>query len=58
MLLGLIGIGCAVPLLWLLLAPTKTDAQLANDHPLSFGSLSGYAVAWGNVATFNDGVIY
>ena len=27
-----------LPVLWLLLAPTKTDAQLSSGFPLSFGS--------------------
>ena len=29
----------AVPMLWLLLAPTKTDFQLAHQSPFAFGSL-------------------
>jgi hypothetical protein len=29
-----------MPLVWLLLAPTKTDAQLINGSPLSIGSLA------------------
>lgn len=48
---------CVVPLVWLLLAPTKTDAQLLNDHPLSFGSWDRVALAWRNLLDYNDGVL-
>ncbi|MFJ8044153.1 carbohydrate ABC transporter permease [Kitasatospora sp. NPDC096147] len=57
-LLGLLAIACAIPMLWLVLAPTKTDAQLVDGHPLSFGSFGGYADAWHNLTTYNDGVVY
>ena len=36
----------ALPLLWLLLAPTKTDYQLATGWPFAFGSLANVARAW------------
>lgn len=42
----------AVPMLWLLLAPTKTDFQLANQSPFSFGSLGRW------VHTFNHVINY
>ena len=47
----------AVPMLWLILAPTKTDAQLSHGNPLAFGKISGYWHAWKNLRYFNDGVI-
>ncbi|MFI7134821.1 carbohydrate ABC transporter permease [Nonomuraea sp. NPDC050153] len=56
--LGLVALACALPLVWLVLAPTKSDAQITGGHPLSFGSLDGYLTAWRNLTTFNDGVIY
>ncbi len=46
-----------LPLLWLLLAPSKTDNELLNLTPLAFGTLAGYAKAWANLNTFNNGVI-
>lgn len=49
---------CVIPLIWLILAPSKTDAQLQDDHPLSFGSFSGYGDAWANLVDYNDGVLY
>jgi multiple sugar transport system permease protein len=36
----------ALPLLWLLLAPTRTDYQLATGWPFAFGSLANVARAW------------
>jgi ABC-type glycerol-3-phosphate transport system permease component len=32
-----------VPIIWLLLAPTKTDYQLLHESPFAFGSLSTFA---------------
>jgi multiple sugar transport system permease protein len=49
---------CAVPLIWLVLAPTKTDQQLLDDNPLSFGSIDRLVLAWQHLADFNDGAIY
>lgn len=46
-----------VPLLWLLLAPTKTDTQLTDGAPLSFGSLGRAAGAWHNLFAFGDGIV-
>ena len=30
-----------IPMIWLLLAPTKSDADLTNKNPLMFGRLGG-----------------
>lgn len=49
---------CAVPLIWLLLAPTKNDNQLRDSNPLSFGSLDRAIEAWRHLAEYNDGVLY
>ncbi len=49
---------CVIPLIWLLLAPTKSDSQLLNQNPLSFGSLSRVVLAWQHLADYNGGVIY
>lgn len=46
-----------VPLLWLLLAPSKTDPDLLNLSPLAFGTLNGYGKAWANLNVFNNGAI-
>lgn len=47
-----------VPMIWLLLAPTKTDADLSNKDPLMFGRLGGYVDAWRNLQFFDDGVVF
>jgi multiple sugar transport system permease protein len=49
---------CLVPLIWLLLAPTKTDSQFINGAPLSFGSFSQAVLAWQHLAGYNGGVMY
>lgn len=46
-----------VPMLWMLLAPTKEDAEITNRHPLAFGSFAGYKRAWDNLLFFDDGVM-
>ncbi|MEV0536805.1 carbohydrate ABC transporter permease [Kitasatospora sp. NPDC050463] len=46
-----------LPVLWLLLAATKTDDQLVHDHPLSFGSWSTLADNWHALSGFQDGAI-
>jgi multiple sugar transport system permease protein len=46
-----------VPILWLLLAPSKTDPEITDRHPLAFGQFSGYLTAWRNLQSFNDGVV-
>jgi multiple sugar transport system permease protein len=50
-----------IPLVWLLLAPTKTTTQLNALHgeqPLSFGSLGQLAENWNELVTFQDGIIW
>jgi multiple sugar transport system permease protein len=43
-----------VPVVWLLLAPTKTADELIHDSPLSFGSFAGLGTAWQHLITFQD----
>jgi len=43
-----------LPLLWLLLAPTRTDYQLATGWPFAFGSLANVARAWHQLDGFGD----
>lgn len=54
----LLAILCLVPLLWLIIAPSKTDTELANWPALAFGNFAGYVEAWGRLAAFQDGAIY
>ncbi len=46
-----------IPLLWLVLAPTKSNNQLTDDHPLSFGSWSRLRESWDNLVGFQDGIV-
>jgi multiple sugar transport system permease protein len=47
-----------VPILWLLLAPTKTNLGLIKDPPLAFGNFENVATAWNNLVGFQDGVLF
>ena len=46
-----------VPMVWLLLAPSKEDGELTNRHPLAFGNFGNYVKAWNNLQFFDDGVM-
>src|SRR5687767_12013727 len=48
----------ALPVLWLVLAATKTDDQLVRDHPLSFGSWDALRANWDALTTFQDAAIF
>ena len=43
-----------VPILWLILAPTKADGALVTSNPLSFGSFHQVALAWDHLDAFSD----
>ena len=43
-----------VPLVWLVLAPTKTDAELLNSNPLAFGGFRNVWGAWQQVDGFGN----
>jgi multiple sugar transport system permease protein len=53
----LVGIFFGLPLVWLILAPTKTDVQLTQNFPLAIGSLSKIGEDWQHLLSFDDGVI-
>jgi multiple sugar transport system permease protein len=46
-----------VPIIWLLLAPTKTDHQLVFEGPFSFGSFSNFGRAWSTMFDFQNGAL-
>ena len=51
----------ALPLAWLLLAPTKSTAQLNGlngEQPFSFGSFDQLAENWNALVGFQDGIIW
>jgi multiple sugar transport system permease protein len=55
--LAVFGILSVVPMIWLILAPSKTAQQLNDAAPFSFGSFAQYGVAWHNLLSQNNGVI-
>ncbi|MCY7417112.1 MAG: carbohydrate ABC transporter permease [Chloroflexi bacterium] len=46
-----------IPMIWLLLAPSKTGTQLQNMSPFGFGSFDNYVLAWNNLQSLDSGVI-
>ncbi|MFJ3493574.1 carbohydrate ABC transporter permease [Streptomyces sp. NPDC086091] len=46
-----------LPVLWLLLAPSKTAAEVVRDNPLSFGSFHQIGAAWQHLFSFQDGAM-
>ena len=46
-----------IPMIWLILAPSKEDAELTTRNPLAFGNFGNYLKAWKNLQFFDDGVI-
>lgn len=51
------GVFFIVPLIWLVLAPTKTDDEIATSSPFAFGSFANVGLAWDNLMSFNSGVV-
>ncbi|MEQ1770697.1 MAG: carbohydrate ABC transporter permease [Devosia sp.] len=47
-----------VPLVWLLLAPAKTDRQLLLEAPFALGDWSTLAGNWMSLVTFQKGLIW
>ncbi len=43
-----------VPLVWLILAPTKSDEALVSSDSLAFGSFRQIALAWQHLDAFSD----
>lgn len=46
------------PLVWLFIAPTKTDRQLLLDMPFAFGSFETLAANWQTLVSFQSGLIW
>jgi multiple sugar transport system permease protein len=46
-----------IPIVWLLLATTKSEAGLINGNPFSFGSLGQLRANWDRVLAFQDGAV-
>jgi len=46
-----------VPIIWVLLAPTKTDTALTSSGPFAFGNFSNFFHAWKALFGFQSGVM-
>ena len=46
-----------LPVIWLLLAPSKTAREVVRDNPLSFGSFHQIGTAWRHLFAFQDGAM-
>ncbi|KRD06296.1 ABC transporter permease [Streptomyces sp. Root264] len=46
-----------LPVLWLVLASTKTDQQLVHGNPLSFGSWHAFKANWDGLTAFQDNAL-
>jgi multiple sugar transport system permease protein len=57
-ILALLVVFFVLPVVWLLLAPTKTAGQLVTQFPLSFGSFNQVALAWQHLVSFQGGAIF
>jgi len=55
--LGLFAVVSVIPMIWLLIAPSKTGAQLQSMSPFAFGSFDNYILAWNNLQSLDEGVI-
>ena len=47
-----------IPMTWLVLAPSKEDADITNRHPIAFGNFGNYLKAWDNLQFFDNGVMF
>jgi multiple sugar transport system permease protein len=46
-----------LPVIWLLLAATKTDTQLVHENPLAFGSWHALRQNWDALTSFQNGTV-
>src|SRR2546423_1076046 len=56
--LGAFGVFFAVPLVWLVLAPTKTDDDLLRRSPLAVGNLENVRAAWRSLNAFGGHIFW
>jgi multiple sugar transport system permease protein len=53
-ILAAFGLFFAAPVVWLILAPTKSDEALVTSGPFAFGSFHQVALAWKHLDAFSD----
>lgn len=47
-----------LPIVWLLLAPTKTLRQLLLDNPFTIGTIEALAQNWESLVTYQNGLVW
>ncbi|MGW0832544.1 carbohydrate ABC transporter permease [Streptomyces prunicolor] len=57
LLLAFLLVFFVLPVIWLLLAPSKTAGEVVRDNPLSFGSFHQIGIAWRHLFAFQDGAM-
>ncbi|WP_262056938.1 carbohydrate ABC transporter permease [Streptomyces sp. STR69] len=57
LLLAFLLVFFVLPVIWLLLAPSKTAGEVVRDNPLSFGSFHQIGAAWRHLFAFQDGAM-
>jgi multiple sugar transport system permease protein len=58
LVLGFFVVFFVVPIVWLLMATSKTPSQLTSASPLDFGSVRGLSANWSRLVHFQHGVIF
>jgi multiple sugar transport system permease protein len=58
LIMALLLVFFVLPVVWLLLAPTKTAGQLLDLSPLSFGAFSNVGLAWSHLVSFENGILF
>lgn len=56
-LLGALAVFFGIPLVWLVLAPSKLNNEFVALPALAFGELANYVAAWDHLVSFKDGQI-
>lgn len=54
----LVGVYFGLPMLWIVLAPSKTRQELADLGPFAFGSFANYGRAFENLLQYNNGELW
>ncbi|MFC8823769.1 carbohydrate ABC transporter permease [Streptomyces sp. NPDC057137] len=57
LLLAVLLVFFVLPVVWLLLAPSKTAGEVVRDNPFSFGSFQQIGAAWQHLFDFQDGAM-
>ena len=58
LILALLLVFFVLPVIWVVLAPTKTASELIDNSPLSFGSFANVGRAWDHLVSFQGGVLF